>query len=114
LPSTLHGLPIWWLSALGLSGDLSRDMADKKIMSIMSIINDEKPLKMNQHVNLYYIHWFSLVHFLLEGEQGKYRKTFMACVKTPSGLEAFEENIGPYQVIGPQWYQHLLQMIDSL
>lgn len=106
--------PIWWLSSLGLSGDLSRDKADKKIISIRSIINDEKPLKMDQHVNLYYIHWFSLVHFLLEGEQGKYRQAFMACVKTQSGLNAFEENIGPYRIIEPQWYQHLLQIIDSL
>jgi hypothetical protein len=64
--------------------------------------------------NLYYIHWFSLVHFLLEVEQGKYRQAFMACVKTPSGLEAFEENIGPYQLIEPQWYQHLLQITESL
>ncbi len=106
--------PVWWLSSLDLSGDLSRDKVDKKIISIRSIVNDEKPLKMNEHVNLYYIHWFSLVHFLLEGEQGKYRQAFMACVKTPSGLEAFEENIGPYQLIEPQWYQHLLQIIDSL
>ena len=106
--------PIWWLSSLGLSGDLSRDMADKKIMSISSIVNDEKSLKMNEHFNLYYIHWFSLVHFLLEGEQGKYRKAFMACVKTPSDLKAFEENIGPCQIIERQWYQHLLRTIDSL
>ncbi|TKJ35986.1 MAG: hypothetical protein CEE38_13340 [Planctomycetes bacterium B3_Pla] len=102
--------PIWWLSSLGLSGDLSRDKADKKIVSIKSIVNDEKPLVMNKHVNLYYIHWFSLVHFLLEGEQGKYREAFIACVKTPSGLEAFERNIGPYQLIEPQWYRHLFQI----
>lgn len=105
--------PIWWLSSLGLSGDLSRDKANKKIISIRSIVNDEKPLKMNQYVNLYYIHWFSLVHFLLEGEQGKYRKSFMECVKTPSDLKAFEENIGPYQIIEPQWYRHLIRMIDT-
>ena len=106
--------PIWWLSPLGLSGDLSRDKADDKILSIKSIVNDEKPLKMSQHVNLYYIHWFSLVHFLLEGEQGKYRQAFIACVKAPSGLEAFEENIGSYQLIEQQWYQHLLKIINSL
>jgi len=105
--------PIWWLSSLDLSGDLSRDKSDKKIMNLRSIVNDEKPLKMNQHVNLYYIHWFSLVHFLLEGEEGKYREVFMTCVKTPSGLEAFEENIGSYQLIEPQWYQHLLQLDGS-
>ena len=105
--------PIWWLSSLGLSGDLSRDKAEKKIMSIKSIVNDEKPLKMNKYVNLYYIHWFSLVHFLLEAEQGKYRQAFMDCVKTPSGLDDFEKNIGPYQLIEQQWYRHLLRIINS-
>jgi len=103
--------PIWWLSSLGLSGDLLRDKSDKKIISIRSIVNDEKPLKMNKHFNLYYIHWFSLVHFLLEGEQGKYREAFMVCVKKPSGLTSFEENIGPYQIIELQWYQHLLRIM---
>ena len=67
---------------------------------------------MSEHVNLYYIQWFSLVHFLLEGENGKYRQAFMACVKTPSGLEKFEENIGQYQLIEEQWYQHLLQLVE--
>jgi hypothetical protein len=104
--------PIWWLSSLGLSGDLSRDKAEKKIISIRSIVNNEKPLKMSEHVNLYYIQWFSLVHFLLEGENGKYRQAFMACVKTPSGLEKFEENIGQYQLIEEQWYQRLLQLVE--
>jgi len=104
--------PIWWLSSLGLSGDMTRDIADKKVISIRSIVNDEKPLEMDQYFNLYYIHWFSLVHFLLEGEQGKYRQAFMACVKTPSGLDEFEKNIGLYQIIEQQWYRHLLQLIE--
>jgi hypothetical protein len=107
-----HTYPIWWLNSLGLSGDLARDKTEKKVISIKSIVNDEKPLAMDQYFNLYYIHWFSLVHFLLEGEQGKYRQAFMTRVKTPSGFEAFEENIGPYQLIEQQWYRHLLQMID--
>lgn len=103
--------PIWWLSSLGLSGDLPRDKAENKIISIKSIVNDEKPRKMSEHVNLYYIHWFSLVHFLLEGENGKYRRAFMKCVKTSSGLKEFEKNIGPYPQIEQQWYRHLLQLI---
>ena len=105
--------PIWWLSSLGLSGNLSRDKTENRIISIRSIVNDEKPLKMSEHVNLYYIHWFSLVHFLLEAEQGKYRDTFMECVKTPSGLNEFEKNIGPYQLIEQQWYRHLLKITNS-
>lgn len=105
--------PIWWLSSLELSGDLSRDKAEKKIINIKSIVNDEKPLKMSEHVNLYYIHWFSLVHFLLEAEQGKYRQTFIESVKKPSGLDDIEKNIGPYQLIEQQWYQHLLRIINS-
>lgn len=106
--------PIWWLYSLGLSGDLLQDKAKQQIMSIKSIVNDEKPLKMSQHFNLYYIHWFSLVHFLLEGEQGKYREPFIASVIKASGLDAFEKNIGPYNQIEPQWYQHLSRTIDGL
>jgi len=106
--------PVWWLHSLGLSGILSQDKAAQKILGIKSIVNDERPLKMSQHVNLYYIHWFSLVHFLLEGEQGKYRERFIACVKKTSGLDSFEKNIGSYNQIEPQWYQHLCSIIAGL
>jgi len=106
--------PIWWLYSLDLSGDLSQDKSAQKIMSIKSIVNDEKPLKLSEHVNLYYIHWFSLVHFLLEGEQGKYREPFITSVKKTSGLDCFEKNIGPNNQIEPQWYQHLSRIINGL
>jgi len=106
--------PVWWLHSLGLSGILSQDKSTQNIMSIKSIVNDEKPLKLNQHVNLYYIHWFSLVHFLLEGEQRKYRESFIASVKKTSGLDSFEKNIGPYNKIEPQWYRHLCRIIAGL
>jgi len=106
--------PVWWLYSLDLSGDILQDRSGQNIMSIKSIVNDEKPLKLSQHVNLYYIHWFSLVHFLLEGEQGKYREPFIASVKKTSRLDSFEKNIGPYNQIEPQWYQHLSRIIDGL
>ena len=50
----------------------------------------------------------------LEGEQGKYREAFVSCVKTPMGLAAFEANIGPYEFIEPQWYQHLQKMVREV
>jgi hypothetical protein len=37
-------------------------------------------------------------------------EAFMACIKTPSGLDAFEASIGPYQSIEQQWYRHLLKL----
>jgi len=106
--------PVWWFYSLDLSGDLSQDKSTQQIMSIKSIVNDEKPLKLSQHVNLYYIHWFSLVHFLIEGEQGKYREQFISSVKKASGLDSFEKNFGPYNQIELQWYQHLSRIIDGL
>lgn len=38
----------------------------------------------------------------------------IACYFSTSRMDAFEENIGPYQLIEPKWYQQLLHIIDSL
>lgn len=102
--------PIWWLNSLELTGDLAQDLHNNKVMSVKSIVCHEKPLKMNDHVNLYYVHWFSLVHFLLEGGQGKYKRAFIQAVQTPSGLKAFEQNVGSYKEIEQAWYEHLLDL----
>ena len=106
--------PIWWLDSLELSGDLAQDIADRKIMSIKSIVNDEKPLNINTRFNLYYIQWFTLVHFLLEGRDGEYKEAFLNTLRQNSGQIDFEKDIAPFKEIERQWYQHLRKMIASL
>ena len=57
--------PIWWLPTLSLTGDLHDDVSTGKIIPLKAIISGEGGPDINRNVNLYYIEYWSLTHFLL-------------------------------------------------
>jgi hypothetical protein len=57
---------------------------------------------------LYYVHWWSLSHFLFDYEDGKYREAYMTVVKEKATLRSFEKHIGSIEHIQSQWYQYLI------
>jgi len=103
--------PIWWIAKLNLTGDMKKDMRDKKIMKLKFIVEGKGGLNMDQHFNLYYIQWYSLVHFLVFGEDGKYRESFKKYVRNKSPIEEFEDYFGALDTIQKQWYDHLKNKI---
>jgi hypothetical protein len=99
--------PIWWLFTLGLSGDMQKDICDKRIMQLKCIITGEGGLDINEEFNLYYIQWYSLVHFLLFGDERRHREAFFRYVLHECPSEKFEDYFGPVTVVEKQWYAHL-------
>ena len=100
--------PIWWLSSLNLSGDLEKDIASGKIIPLQQLITDTGP-DMNQNVNGYYIHYWSLSHFLFNYHDGQYAGQFKALLALGGSLTDFERLIGPADKIQSEWYAYLLQ-----
>ena len=64
--------PIWWLSDIQLTGDMQADINNKKFIPLKYIIANKGGPDIDSNVNKYYIHWWSLVHFLFHYENGKY------------------------------------------
>ncbi len=103
--------PIWWLESLNLSGDIEKDITATKIIPLKMIITNKSGPDIDEHFNLYYIHWWSLTHFLIHYKDGQYKNAFFDLVNDGGTLEAFEKHIGPIDEIQQQWYSHLQKKI---
>src|SRR5207249_1270633 len=63
--------PIWWLSDLTLTGDVQKDIARNQVIPLRAIVTGKGGPDIDEYFNLYYVHWWSLSHFLFEFEGGK-------------------------------------------
>lgn len=98
--------PIWWLGAMGLSGDMQADIARGRIIPLRQIVEDTGP-PIAEHVNTYYLHYWSLTHYLMHGDGGRHRAAFLALVAQGGDPEVFQRLIGPYEQVQRGWYCHL-------
>jgi hypothetical protein len=99
--------PVWWLDELPLSGDLNRDLTNGTIIPLRTILAGKGGPALDDSFNLYYLHWWSLMHLLFDGEGGKYRAGVLPLLLEGATLESFEKHIGPVDRLQAEWYQHL-------
>jgi hypothetical protein len=105
--------PAWWLPQLWLSGNLEDDLAHGRLIPLRALITDTGP-DINQNVNLYYIEYWTLVHFLLEDDVNRYGAGFKALLATDGSLKEFERLVGPVDVVQREWYSHLARVRADL
>ncbi len=101
--------PAWWFRRLDPSGDIETDVDREVIIRLEDIVADHKPLRMGEHFNTYYIHWFSLTHHLVLGEGGALREGFLTCLEAGCTPEEFERSVGPVPEVEKNWYEGLRQ-----
>jgi hypothetical protein len=99
--------PIWWISQLAVSGSLEDDKVNGSVIPLRSIISGAGGPKMNDEFNLYYLHWWSLVHFLFQHESGKYITGISELVTSKGDVASFETYIGNIEAIEQEWYTHV-------
>ena len=99
--------PVGWLDRLGPSGDLQKDLAQKRLVPLRALIAGEGG-PTTDDLNRWYVGWWSLTHFLLHGEKGKYSEGFRRLLKGKSAtLADFEREIGPVEAVQAEWYRYL-------
>ena len=115
LPGTIdtNTYPIWWLTSLALSGDLEDDIAKGRIIPLRELVSGTGP-DIGQHVNLYYIQFWSLSHFLFHYNDGQYAARYRKLIAEGGSLEDFEATIGPIDRIQRQWYAYLREKVSSI
>jgi hypothetical protein len=99
--------PIWWLPRLQLTGDLQDDIAAGRIIPLRAIVTGKGSPDINRNVNLYYIEYWSLTHFLFHYQDGKYAVPYRQMIATDGSLENFERLIGRIDRIQTEWYAYL-------
>ncbi len=102
--------PVWWMDEIATGTNLEASLANGSFIPLRVIITGHGGPGMNREFNLYYLHWWTLTHFLFESP--KYRDRAALLAQRGGGLEAFEQTIGPVDAIQPEWYRHI-QLIKA-
>ena len=102
--------PAWWLANLAMSGDMETDKKNGSVIPLRAIISGKGGPDINKTFNLYYLHWWSLVHFLMNYNDGQYRDGLSRVITGHGTISSFEENIGKIEDIEAQWYQYVIEL----
>jgi hypothetical protein len=110
----VHTYPVWWLESIALSGDLDADKKNACVIPLRAIISGQHGPRMSTHVNLYYLHWWSLAHFLMNYENGKYRAGLSQFMASDESVFSFEKYIGEIDTVKKQWYGYFSELKRNL
>lgn len=108
-----NAYPIWWLSSLYLRGNLDEDFAQRRLIPLRALIEGTGP-PIGRHVNLYYIEYWSLTHFLIHHDNGRYAKAYRTLLEGDGSLAQFEAAVGPVEKVQLAWYAHLQQQVEAM
>jgi hypothetical protein len=98
--------PIWWLAGVRLDADVERDIAAGRFIPLRALITDTGP-PIGEHVNQYYLEFWSLTQFLFHYDDGRYAAGYRQLIASGGGLAEFERLIGPVDVVQRQWHGYL-------
>lgn len=105
--------PLWHLRGLTLTGSLEDDIRKGRIIPLRDLIAGTGP-DIARNVNLYYIEYWSLSHFLFHYGDGKYAKQYKTLIAQEGSLESFEKLVGLAERIQSEWYAYLNDQIGDI
>jgi hypothetical protein len=97
--------PVWWIDEIATSTNMEACIANGSVIPLRAIITGSGGPSMNQNFNLYYLHWWTLPHFLFENS--KFRDAGLTLMEHGGTLAAFEKDIGPVDSVAPGWFRHV-------
>ena len=104
--------PVWWIEEIATSPDLAENLRNGSVIPLRAIIANRGGPSLNSHFNLYYLHWWTLTHFIFESPQ--YREHALALVQKGGGPEAFEQTIGPMDKVQAEWHTYVRRLKTAL
>jgi hypothetical protein len=104
--------PVWWIEEIATSPDLAENIRNGSVIPLRAIITNRGGPGLNSHFNLYYLHWWTLTHFIFESPQ--YRERALVLVRQGGGLEAFEQTIGPVDKVQLEWHTYVRRLKTAL
>lgn len=104
--------PVWWIDEIATSPDEAEDVRNGSIIPLRAIITNRGGPSLNSHFNAYYLHWWTLTHFVFESPQ--HRDKALDLAQRGGGLEAFERAIGPVDQVQAEWHAYVRQLKTEL
>ncbi len=107
-----HTYPVWWMDEIATVTNLQACLTNGSVIPLRAILSNSGGPSMNREFNLYYLHWWTLAHFIFECP--KYREPAMKLLQQGGGLDAFEKTIGPVDTVQLEWYRHVRTIKTAL
>jgi hypothetical protein len=104
--------PVWWMGEVATTSNLSTNLAAGTVFPLRAVITNRGGPSMRREFNRYYLHWWTLTHFLFEDE--RHADSAVEVLKGGGGLRVFEEKVGPPEKIQEEWHQHVLRLKTQL
>src|SRR6185503_19146705 len=87
--------PVWWLDEIATDSDLAKNISNGSVIPLRAIITNRGGPRMNSHFNLYYLHWWTLTHYIFESKQTSASATKL--IQSGGDLKSIEELFGPVE-----------------
>lgn len=97
--------PVWWIDEIATGPDLAENIRDGTVIPLRAIVTNRGGPSLNDHFNLYYLHWWSLTRFVFDSPQ--HRDRALELVRRGGSLEAFEQIIGPLDQVQKEWHDYV-------
>ena len=104
--------PVWWMDDMATVTTLQACVDNGSVIPLRAIITDRGGPSMNKNFNLYYLHWWTLTHYLFENS--KLREPAMKLVEHEGTLEAFEKDVGSVDSVSADWFRHVRMIKKAL
>ncbi len=108
----LNTYPVWWLDEIAKTPNLQTNLANGTVIPLRAIITGKGGPNIDKEFNLYYLHWWTLTHFVFE--HPVYSKHAVALFERGGDLKAFEELIGPVEKIQAEWHEHVCRLKSAV
>jgi len=108
----LNTYPVWWIDEIATTADLSENLRNGSVIPLRAIIDNRGGPSMNRHFNLYYLHWWTLTHYICESE--KHQGRILSLLRSGGGLESFEKIIGPVDQVQIEWHSYVRRLKAAL
>jgi hypothetical protein len=108
----LSTYPVWWIDELATSARLEENLANGSVIPLRAIITNRGGPRMKSHFNLYYLHWWTLTHFIFESET--HRANAIELLRRGGDLAAFEELVGPVGQVQSEWHDYVRKLKTHL
>ena len=97
--------PVWWLDEIATDPDLTQNISNHSVIPLRAIITNHGGPRMRSHVNLYYLHWWTLTHYLVESQQTSSNATKL--IQSGGDLKSVEQLFGPVDNLQTNWHAHV-------
>jgi len=108
----LNTYPVWWIDSLATTSNLTENIKNGSVIPLRAIITNHGGPNIDQQFNLYYLHWWTLTHFLFESE--KYHDRAVQLAQKGGRLADFETLIGPVDQVQAEWHDYVLRLKAAL